>query len=141
MSNDIDAVIAALKAVQRDAEWRTDLTWMKAEKVNRWIRQLPRTRRDNWKNLMIPGDGGGDVRRLDLIGHLHATLAYLEANREAISTQAELAPRSWWPFRRKTAAAASAPATPITQEGTRVVVIEKHVIDAEGDEGKQKYLN
>ncbi len=41
MATSIDAVIAALRIVLRDAEMHASQLWWKTEVVNRWIGQLP----------------------------------------------------------------------------------------------------
>ena len=45
-----------------------------------------------WRRLKLTGDVGGQVVRNALIGHLSATLAYLETHREEIGE----ARWSWW---------------------------------------------
>jgi hypothetical protein len=61
---------------------------------NRWINQLPGAWTGRWRNLKVRANGKVDTD--DLVTHLRASLAYLEANREAIK-----ATRAWsWPFKR-----------------------------------------
>lgn len=104
MSNDVDAVIAALKTVLKEAEARSNMTWFNTRIVNRWIAQLPGAWMGRWRHLKLSGDIGGDATRADLISHVRATLAYLETNREAIRSM-----RGWsWPPR--SARSQSAPA-------------------------------
>ena len=93
MANDVDAVIAALRIVLRDAEMHPGQLWWKTEVVNRWIGQLPGAWWGRWRRLKLRGDGGGHVVRTALIGHASATLAYLEMHQEVIETE-----RRWWPL-------------------------------------------
>jgi hypothetical protein len=93
MSNEVDAVIAALRVVLHEAETSTNFYW-ETHIVNKWICQLPGTRWGRWRELRLrPEDS---ALRPNLITHVRATLAYLETNRETIAAQ-----RSWWPFGRQ----------------------------------------
>lgn len=92
MATEIDAVIAALREILREAEHRTYQFWWSPRVVNRWIALLPGTRFGRWRNLRI-GVGSGDVSRADLVAHLRATIAYLEINRGPAATVA-LSPSS-----------------------------------------------
>jgi hypothetical protein len=47
MASDLEAVIAALRVVLREAEMRTNLFW-ETHVVNRWIGQLPGARWGRW---------------------------------------------------------------------------------------------
>ena len=71
--------------------------WWKTEVVNRWIGQLPGAWWGRWRRLKLRGDGGGDVVRATLIGHVSATLAYLETHREEIGEERW----SWWPLGKR----------------------------------------
>jgi hypothetical protein len=107
--SDIDAVIAALRAVLQEAGHGG--TWLKTNTVNRWIGQLPGAWWGRWRRLKLRGNVDREVTRDALIGHVRATLAYLEAQREALGKQ-----RSWWRF-------LSAPKRPIARPehaGTRI---------------------
>ena len=68
MANGVDAVVAALRVVLRDAEMHPSQFWWKSEVVNRSIGQLPGV-------------------RTALIGHVSAALAYLETHQELIGTE------------------------------------------------------
>lgn len=96
MASDVDAVIAALRIVLREAEARTNLYW-DTHIVNKWINQLPGGRWGRWRQLRLRADSGSQAERPNLITHVRATLAYLEVNRDAIK-----ASRAWsWPFGKK----------------------------------------
>lgn len=105
MANGVEGVIAALRVALREAEDSCAIDWP-VEAANRWINELPGARVGRWRNLII--DDGSDVPREEFVGHVRATLAYLEANREMIGA----APRPWlWPFRRSRPS--PAPAAPV----------------------------
>lgn len=94
MATEIEAVIAALKIELQQAEKSHD-TWWKAERCNRWIKQLPGAWTLQWNNLKIWSDIAGDVYRAEFITHVKATLAYLETKRAQPQTKTT----SWgWPF-------------------------------------------
>ena len=90
-TSDIDAVIAALRAVLQEAEHSSG--WLQTKIVNRWIGQLPGAWWGRWRRLYLRGDMDGNVTHANLVGHVRATLAYLEAQRGALSKQ-----RPWWRF-------------------------------------------
>lgn len=93
MRADVDAVIAALRAVLSDAERRTSGRYH-TRAANRWINQLPGAWLGRWRHLKLRAQeiDHGFVDRRDFIVHVTATIAYLEVNREAIqSTRA-------WPW-------------------------------------------
>jgi hypothetical protein len=95
VGTEIDAVIAALKIELQEAE-KFDCMYWKAERCNRWIKQLPGAWALQWENLKITGDYADDVNRVFFITHIKASLAYLEAKR----IQSETNPVRWpWPFR------------------------------------------
>jgi hypothetical protein len=91
-TSNIDAVIAALRAVLHEAEHSSG--WLSTKTVNRWIGQLPGAWRGRWRRLYLRGDTTGRVTQATLVGHLRATLAYLEARRGVLGKQ-----RSWWRFK------------------------------------------
>ena len=92
----VDAVIAALRSVLREAERRTDTFAWDPRVVNRWIGALPGFWPWRWHHPKVRGEYGS-VSREDLIGHVRATLVYLEANRDAL-----IAPRGWTkPYSKK----------------------------------------
>jgi hypothetical protein len=90
-TSDIDAVIAALRAVLQEAEHSSG--WLQTKIVNRWIGQLPGAWWGRWRRLYLRGDINGNVAHAILVGHVRATIAYLEAQRGALSKH-----RSWWRF-------------------------------------------
>ena len=93
MMNNVDAVIAALRIALQEAEKAGRTDW-KAKASNRWINQLPGAWMGRWWHLKLRGDFEGDVDRNQFIGHVRATIAYLEANRDAIQSV-----HFWsWPF-------------------------------------------
>jgi len=97
MGRDVEAVIEALKIALEEARNANDEVWWKVDTANRWINRLPSAWTGRWRDLKLKGDSVGEVDRNEFIGHLRATLAYLEANREAI-------PRAWfWSKHRRTA--------------------------------------
>jgi hypothetical protein len=115
MSNDVDAVIAALRMILHDAEQR-NYPWWKVHVVNSWINQLPGAWRGRWRYLKLRGDNydGDKAIRANLIAHVRATLAYLEVNRDAIKAK-----RVWrWPA-RKVASAAAAGKKEATKDGVQ----------------------
>jgi hypothetical protein len=91
MSSKIDGVIAALRVALNEAE-RSNVYWWKARAANRWINQLPGAWMGRWWHLRLRTEfgEGGSIARADFIGHVRATLAYLEANREEIRSR-----RAW----------------------------------------------
>jgi hypothetical protein len=94
MATNVDAVIAALRIVLEEAQASLGY-WWNVETANRWINQLPGSWTGRWRDLKLKGNSVGEVPRTDFIGHVRATLAYLEANRDAIRTL-----RTWsWPVR------------------------------------------
>ena len=106
-TSDVDAVIAALRAVLRDAELTSGS--LPTNIVNRWIGQLPGAWRGRWRRLKLRGNAFGKAPRNAVIAHVRATIAYLEAQREALGQK-----RRWWRFsraqKRPTARADLAPA-------------------------------
>ena len=92
MPSDVDAVIAALRIVLRDAETHTSQLWWKTEVVNRSIGQLPGAWWGRWRRLRLQGDIGNQVVRTALIGHVSAALAFLETHQEKIVGER----LSWW---------------------------------------------
>src|SRR5215475_8703058 len=97
MSRNIDAVIAALHVALEDAERSQDY-WWKVRAANRWINQRPGAWMGRWWHLKLWAEiGEGMISRARFIGHVRATLAYLEANREEIRST-----RRWsWPLSRR----------------------------------------
>ncbi len=132
-TSDIDAVVAALRAVLQEAEHTSGPHPTKA--VNRWIGQLPGAWWGRWWRLKLRGDSFGQVSRDALIGHVRATLAYLEAQREALGKQ-----RPWWRFR-------SAPKRPIARaQYAAARIAPSHPEPQATDEGEEmqprpKWLN
>jgi hypothetical protein len=103
----IDAVIAALHAVLREAESRTTTYRWQTKIVNRWINQLPGAWRWRWRHLKLRGGIDREVGRDAFIGHVRATLAYLENNRDEIQSAG---PRRWLPtLRRRQSSASGSP--------------------------------
>ncbi len=86
----VDGVIAALRvlAAERDSRWR------KAREFNRLIAQLPGSRFGRLRHLRLRGDFEGEVPADRFLSQVKSTLAYLEANRDAIEATR---PWSWWP--------------------------------------------
>jgi hypothetical protein len=62
MADRVDAAIAALKVVQKEAEKSGDL-WWKARRANCWIDQLPGSWWGRWRYLRLRGDLSGDIER------------------------------------------------------------------------------
>ena len=81
MANDIDAVIAALRVVLEEAE-RRETSW-DISKVNNWIARLPGAWRGRWRHLKLRADHGRTAYRQSFVGHVRATIAYLESYRDA----------------------------------------------------------
>jgi len=97
MSSNVDAVIAALRVALNEAE-RSQESWWKVRAANRWINQLPGAWIGRWWQLKLWAEiGEGMISRANFIGHVRASLAYLEANREEIRST-----RLWpWPLSRR----------------------------------------
>jgi len=91
---EIDAVIAALKAVLTDVEQRPSVAHWQTRMVNRWINQLPGAWLWRWRHLKLRGDIDRQVRRDEFVGHLRATITYLENRRDE---QQSSRGRSWLP--------------------------------------------
>lgn len=97
MSAKIDGVIAALRVALNEAE-RSQEHWWKVKAANRWINQLPGAWMGRWLHLRLRAEyAEGVISRAVFIGHVKATLAYLEANREEIRSRR---PWSWALSRR-----------------------------------------
>jgi hypothetical protein len=95
VGTEIDAVIAALEVELQEAEQDRAFQW-KAERCNRWIKQLPGGWARQWVNLKLQGYSSGFVFRTDFIMHVKATLAYLETKRPQPGTKVA---RWAWPFK------------------------------------------
>lgn len=123
MSNNIDAVIAALRIAQKEAEKSTSWDW-KVKAANRWINQLPGAWMGRWRHLKLRAEyAEGRISRNDFIGHVKAVLAYLETNREAIASM-----HVWsWPFSRSEA---KPPAEPVDAEFNEVTDPEPKRLDS-----------
>lgn len=105
MGNTIDAVIEALKVALEEARKATGEDYWKVESANRWINRLPGGWRGRWKDLKLEGDYAGDIDRQSFIGHVRATLAYLENNKDAIRSM-----RTWsWGTPRTTSTTVAEP--------------------------------
>lgn len=100
MQNRVDAVIAALQALLREAEESRKRSWQnrwEVRRANRWINQLPGAWWGQWRNLKLRARFDGELSTELFISELRALLAYLETNREEIRTAS-----SWpWPFGRR----------------------------------------
>ncbi|MBI1648685.1 hypothetical protein [Hyphomicrobium sulfonivorans] len=129
MAGNIDAVIAALRVVL-DAAEESDEPFVKVEAANRWIKQLPGTWTGRWRKLMLKGDGSGDARRDEFVGHVRAVLAFLESNSKETP-----ATRKWWSLRRRSgqqqpaapvaAQAAAAAAKPVKARPVNLLRVRK----------------
>jgi len=101
MTDRVDAVIAALHALLREAQESRDSDWegsWEVRRANRWINQLPGAWWGQWRNLKLRAQFEGEVSTELFISELRALLAYLETNREEIR-----AASSWpWPLGRRT---------------------------------------
>jgi hypothetical protein len=86
MSNNVDAVIAALRVALDEAQKSPEAVWWNPENANRWISQLPGAWYGRWRHLKLWSDEFGWVQTTDFIGHVRAMLAYLEVNRAAIGS-------------------------------------------------------
>jgi hypothetical protein len=97
MSSKIDGVIAALRVALNEAESSHE-HWWKVRAANPWINHLPGAWMGRWWHLKLWAEiGEGLISRARFIGHVRATLAYLEANREEIRST-----RRWsWPLWRR----------------------------------------
>ena len=113
MSNDVDAVIAALRVVLHTVHAESSSRQWQVRLVNRWINRLPGARWGRWRELKLKGPDFDPKRvyRSDMLLHLQATLAYLETNRETIAAQ-----RSWWQFARLARPTAQEPAVTTGKE-------------------------
>lgn len=129
MAGNIDAVIAALRVVL-DAAEESDEPFVKVAAANRWIKQLPGTWTGRWRKLMLKGDGSGDARRDEFVGHVRAVLAFLESNSKETP-----ATRKWWSLRRRSgqqqpaapvaAQAAAAAAKPVKARPVNLLRVRK----------------
>ena len=86
MADKGNAVVSALRVALGEAEGSQDI-WWKVQSANRWIDQLPGGLLGRWRHLKISGDSAGEVRRLEFIGHVRATIAYLVANQELVRSR------------------------------------------------------
>jgi hypothetical protein len=129
----IDAIIAALRAVLRDAERAAGSLQTKI--VNRWVGQLPGAWRGRWRHLKLHGDINGDAPRDAVLGHVRATIAYLEAQRETLGRK-----RRWWRFAR----ASKRPVARVDFAPARIAPSHPDPQQADEDEATQprpKWLN
>ncbi len=132
-THDIDAVMAALRIVLREAEHTSGPVPVRV--VNLWIGQLPGAWRGRWRRLKLRGDSFGRVPRDTLISHLRATLAYLEAQREVFAKQ-----RRWW----RSKAARKRPIARVGDVAQRIAASHPEPQAADEDEETQprpKWLN
>lgn len=95
MSQDIDAVIAALRVALSEAQQSAAL-WWRVEASNRWIRQLPGWWAGRWGNLILQGDILGEVPRQEFIGHVRATISFLKPS-GLTSMRREVGGGLWFP--------------------------------------------
>jgi hypothetical protein len=130
--SDVDAVIAALRAVLNEAEAHKSRAHWKPKIFNRWIGQLPGAWRGRWRRLKLRGIR---VERDAFLGHVRATLAYLETQRETLKKE-----RPWWRF-------LGAPKRPVVRAehaATRIAPSHPEPQQADEDEETQprpKWLN
>jgi hypothetical protein len=87
MATSIEAVVAALKVALREAEHGEEVQW-EARAANRWIDLLPGAYLGRWRHLKL---SDGLVSRSRFVGHLRATLAYLDAFERGTPVR-----RYWW---------------------------------------------
>jgi len=138
MASDVDAVIAALRIVLREAETRTrEYSW-KRHTVNKWIGQLPGAWMGRWRQLKLKAtySYNNEASREDLITHVRATVAYLETNRDTIAAK-----HSWWPFGRRAVHTAQKPAAAAVKEEPARVEKRKEAPAAHEGTTKPKWLN
>lgn len=84
MGSDVDAVIQALRIALEEARQATDELYWNVENANRWINRLPGAWMGRWRDLKLRGDSAGEVDRKTFVGHVRASLAYLETNKDEI---------------------------------------------------------
>lgn len=82
MANEVDAVIAALHTLLKDAEARKTQHHWDPMTVNRWIHLLPAQFAERSRHMILLGHNNGWTTRDDLIGHVKATISYLQATRK-----------------------------------------------------------
>jgi hypothetical protein len=133
--SDVDAVIAALRIVLREAEASTNFYW-ETHIVNKWIYQLPGARWGRWRELRLRPDCEDSAVRPNLITHVRATLAYLETNRETIAAQP-----SWWPFGRRTTSLAPGAPSAVAKEKPAPPQEQRETPRAPNRSTKPKWLN
>ena len=80
MAEEDKAVVNALRTILAEAEAREAQFWWDTHIVNRWIDQLPGAWRGKWRRLRLSPDSGDQATRENLVTHVRATLAYLEAS-------------------------------------------------------------
>ena len=87
MSADVDAVIAALR-VALDEALGSDATFWNVKAANRWVSKLPGFWLGRWRQLRLKSPyGNGECPRDEFVGHVRATIAFLETIDEN---------QSWW---------------------------------------------
>ncbi len=106
MAADVEAVIAALRVALDEAQKSDEPNW-NVDAANRWVGELPGAWSGRWRNLVLQGDDFGNADRDEFVGHVRATLAFLEASRAQIPPS-----RKWWPMRRRGTTQAVAKAEP-----------------------------
>lgn len=109
MTEQREAVMCALRTVLVEAEARQGQLWWETHIVNRWIDQLPGAWRGKWRRLRLSPDSGESATRANVVTHIRATLAYVEAGVEESGWTWR-----WWPqLRGRAATQAAASAAPV----------------------------
>jgi hypothetical protein len=85
--SEIIGIIAALKVVAKDARSRSNEAWWDPMVVNRWVLTLPGANSGRWKHLLLTASSNGWAYRSNIIAHAEALVAFLEANKLALSSR------------------------------------------------------
>lgn len=115
----VDGVIAALRVLSTQRYGG----WVKSRELNRLISQLPGSRFGAIRKLKVRGDIEGEIRPEEFLRYVKSTLAYLEANRDAIAAM------HWWSLRPSAApSSAHTPSAPVDAEFTEVSSRARQVV-------------
>jgi hypothetical protein len=85
--SEINGIIAALKVVAKDARSRSYEAWWDPMAVNRWVLTLPGANSGRWQHLLLSASSNGWASRNNIIAHAEALVAFLEANKLALSSR------------------------------------------------------
>jgi hypothetical protein len=78
---------AVLVVAAKDARSRNYEAWWDPVVVNRWVLTLPAANSGRWQYLLLSASSNGWASRNNIIAHAEALVAFLEANKLALSSR------------------------------------------------------